>query len=290
MKLSVVTPSFNQAEFLPATIQSVVGQGYPDLEYVIVDGGSSDASAAIIERHRNALHYWVSEPDGGQYDALNKGFARTSGDIMAWLNSDDLFTPWAFRVVAEIFEQHPEVEWLTTAFPLTWDERGLPVGCIYNGGFNRDAFYRGENLPGLGWYATRWIQQESTFWRRSLWERSGARLRSDLPLAADFELWARFFESADLYAASVPLGGFRLHQRQKTGRHLDRYLAEAAGVLERYGQPRATGLLRHIRRLSSRVVPRGLWQVGHSLGLVHPRRIIRFDIGTQRWRADVDYA
>ena len=290
MKISVVTPSFNQAEFLPATINSVLGQAYPSLEYIIIDGASADRSRDIIASHDNALRYWVSEPDGGQYQAINKGFARATGEIMAWMNSDDMYVPWAFHVVADIFTQMPEVEWLTTAFPLTWDERGWPVGCVYNGGFSREAFYRGENLPGMGWYATRWIQQESTFWRRSLWERTGAKLREDLPLAADFDLWARFFETSDLYAVSVPLGGFRSHGRQKTQLHLDRYLEEAHAVLQRYGRGRSTGLLRQARRLSSRLVPRALGSVAHRLGLVYPRPIIRFDWKDRRWRIDLEHA
>ena len=268
----------------------MLGQGYPELEYIIIDGGSTDGSRAIIERYASSLAHWVSEPDTGQYDAVNKGFAAASGEIMAWLNSDDMYLPWTFRIVADVFAQFPEVEWLTSAFPLTWDARGLPTGCVYNGGFNREAFYRGENLPGMGWYATRWIQQESTFWRRSLFDRVGRRVRADLRLAADFELWARFFESADLYAVSVPLGGFRIHGDQKTGQDLDGYRAQAAAVLDHYGRPRAVGIRRHARRLASRAVPRGLWGAAASAGLVYPRRIIRFDTDASRWRIDVDYA
>lgn len=268
----------------------MLGQGYPDLEYIIIDGASSDGSRAIIEPIAASLRHWVSERDAGQYDAINKGFAVATGDILAWINSDDLYLPWTFKVVNEVFTQHPEVEWLTSAFPLTWDSRGVPTGCVFNGGFNREAFYRGENLPGMGWYATRWIQQESTFWRRSLFERAGGRLHSEIGFAADFDLWARFFESADLYAVSVPLGGFRIHGSQRTGRDIERYLSEAVSVLDRYGQARATGLRRQLRRLSSRVVPRSLWPAGHGLGLVFPRPIIRFDFDAGRWRVDTDYA
>src|SRR5215212_7784658 len=113
-RISIVTPSFNQGRFLRETMQSVLGQGYPNLEYVVIDGGSTDESVDIIRGHEQQLAAWVSEKDAGQYDAINKGFARTSGEVMAWLNSDDKYTPWALPVVGEIFAQLPEVKWLTT--------------------------------------------------------------------------------------------------------------------------------------------------------------------------------
>ena len=104
-KISIVTPSFNQAEFLEQTICSVLNQNYPNLEYIIIDGGSTDGSVEIIKKYADKFTYWVSEKDNGQYDAINKGFSHTTGDIMGWINSSDIYYPWTLSMIAEIFEK-----------------------------------------------------------------------------------------------------------------------------------------------------------------------------------------
>jgi glycosyltransferase involved in cell wall biosynthesis len=146
----------------------VHGQGHAALEHVVIDGGSTDGSVEILDRWTDRLASWTSEPDGGQYDAINRGFARTSGEIMGWLNADDAHAPWTHALVDELFARLPQVEWLTTQYPLIFDEAGHAVQTGYGGGFNADSFRRGGNLPGRGWFATGFVQQESTFWRRSL--------------------------------------------------------------------------------------------------------------------------
>lgn len=246
--ISIVTPSYNQARFLDAAMMSVLNQADADVEYVVMDGGSTDGSQAVIERHASRLRHWESARDAGQYDAITRGFAKTSGDILAWLNSDDLYCPWAFSVVREIFETFPQVQWLTTTMQIRWDAAGRAARALHVPGYTRAGFLRGEYLPAKGQFARGWIQQESTFWRRSLWEKAGAQVGKDYPLAGDFELWARFFEHAELYAVETPLGGFRFHGDQKTGGDRADYLDEAERALLRHGGKRPGALQQFLLR------------------------------------------
>ncbi|PIE31910.1 glycosyl transferase [candidate division KSB3 bacterium] len=229
-KISIVTPSYNQADFLETTIQSILSQNYPNLEYIIIDGGSTDGSVEIIKKYESHLHFWCSEPDNGQYDAINKGFAQTSGEILAWLNSDDVYFPWTLKTVASIMTELPEVQWLTSLNLCVVDYQGISFRFHAMPGYSKDAFLDGGYVP---WDANAmgWLQQESTFWTRSLWNASGAALSPKLRLAGDFELWARFFQHAELYTTFSPLSSFRMQEAQRSRQQAD-YLREVRHVLE----------------------------------------------------------
>ena len=230
--ISAVTPNFNGAEYLEQTITSVLGQNYPNLEYMVIDAASTDGSVEIIRKYEKQLAWWTSRPDKGHVYAIQEGLQRSTGEIMAWLNSDDMYLPGAFSTVAEIFAQNPEVEWLTTIMPAAWNEQGQAVLVHDLQGYNHDSFLRGANLPGGDAYTRGAIQQESTFWRRSLWDRAGAHLDTSVPLAFDFELWARFYQHAELYGVRALLGGFRLRKNQNTDRYAKEYREECAAILK----------------------------------------------------------
>jgi glycosyltransferase involved in cell wall biosynthesis len=202
LKISIVTPSFNQGLFLERTIRSILDQNDPNLQYIVVDGASDDDSPAIIQRYADNLAWLISEQDQGHADAINKGFSHSDGEIMAWLNSDDMYFPWTLQLVREIFEKFPDVEWIT----------GIPV--LWNTKDQLTENHKGKAyLNKWDYMAGRyeWIQQESTFWRRSLWNRAGGRIDDSGTIMIDGELWTRFFKHAELWRVETLLGGYRLH-------------------------------------------------------------------------------
>lgn len=220
-RITIVTPCFNHVRFIGDCMKSVLEQGYPELEYIVMDGGSHDGSRAVIERYAPRLAHWESEKDRGHAHALNKGFARATGEIMAWLNSDDVYLPWTLRTVAEIFDAHPEVQWIT-GVNSWWDAEGRLTGAR-------------ENLKNkydylIGRYA--WIQQESTFWRRSLWEAAGGTLDESYRFMVDGELWTRFFVHAELHHVGCVLGGFRSWGENRSTLHMDECHAEMRRAIE----------------------------------------------------------
>ena len=280
-KISIVTPSFNQGRFLEQTILSVTGGNYPNLEYVVMDGGSTDTSVSILEKYSDRISSWVSEKDEGQYSAINKGFGRTSGEIMAWLNSDDIYLPWTISLVGEIFSLFPHVDWLTTALPMYIDEKGNAITHNKIHGFTRNGFLRGDNLQDCGWEGL-FIQQESTFWRRTLWDKVGG-LDSSFRYAGDFDLWARFFEHAKLFVADVPLGCFRKHDAQKTSTAYDIYREEALESFKKHGGCPPNRLMQILRnRIRSGLPP----EIRHrfvKMGVMRQAPRILYDWGSSRW-------
>lgn len=203
-KISIVTCSYQQGRYLDATIRSVLQQQNVDLEYIVIDGASTDNSADIIRSYQDQLHYWVSEPDHGQTDALIKGFNHATGDIQGWLCSDDLLLPGALELVAQFFMEHPDV-YAVYGDSLWIDGAGRYLRPKKEMDFKRFAFLFDHN----------YISQPSMFWRRSLYEMVGG-LDPRFNLAMDADLWERFSRHTKIAHVPVYLSCMRYYPEQKT--------------------------------------------------------------------------
>jgi glycosyltransferase involved in cell wall biosynthesis len=208
-RISIVTPSFNQGQYIEQTILSVLGQNYPNLEYIIIDGGSTDCTIEILKKYNNDI-IWISEPDQGMYDAINKGFRICTGEVLAWINSDDIYFDKAFHIIARIFSQKKEVEWVTGR-----------CGYINENGNNiriaKEKLYNSE-LLNCGFYRAPYsyvVNQNVVFWRKSLWNKSGG-CNTSLKFAGDFDLWTRFAKHSQLYYINYVFSAFRKHDNQIT--------------------------------------------------------------------------
>ncbi len=225
--VSVVTPSYNQGEYLEATIQSVLRQDYPHLEYLVVDGGSTDNSPEIIGRHAqqsaDRLVWWCSEKDQGQTDAINKGFSRARGEILAWLNSDDTYLPGAISEAVACLHARPEVG-MVYGDALYIDEGGLVIGQFPA----RQTDYRRLRQGYVH------IPQQTAFFRTSLWRQVGP-LDPSFYFAMDYDLWVRLARRAPLHYEPRPWANFRLHGAGKSVRADDQCWPEMVRVHRREG-------------------------------------------------------
>jgi len=231
-KISIVTPSLNQGEFLEECIDSILSQNYPNLEYIIMDGGSTDNSVEIIKKYDQYLTFWQSQADGGHYAAVNAGFQKTTGNIMGWLNSDDKYHPDAFYKLAATFQQNKQVEWVM-GIPTEWDRNGRHIHSqMQTPLWSRKMLLDKQWVEQYQQLQHTWIQQESTFWTRSLWEKAGFKLQTNLNLAGDFELWLRFSRYAPLYLLRSLIGGFRTYDTQRSKIYREQYFQEVKQIVQ----------------------------------------------------------
>ncbi len=227
--VSIVTPSFNQARFLETTICSVLQQDYPNLEYLIVDGGSTDGSVGIIEKYAShelyapRLAWWVSERDGGQTDAINKGFARAKGQILAWINSDDTYEPGAITSAVRYLTEHPEVGMVYGNANLI-DAQGNVLGPFPARQTNYKRLRQGYvHIP-----------QQASFFRAGLWQQV-CPLDPTFYFAMDYDLWVRLAKISTLQYVPQLWANFRLHGQGKTIASDDRCYPEMLRVHWREG-------------------------------------------------------
>ena len=221
--VSIVTPSYNQAKYLEETIQSVINQTYPNIEYIIIDGGSDDGTLDIIRKYELHIAWWVSEKDKGQTDAINKGFAKAKGEILAWLNSDDTYLPNAVDEAVAYLMAHPEVG-MVYGDANYIDSQGSVIGK-----FNaQQTSYARLRRGGV------YIPQQASFFRASLWEQVGPLVPS-FYFAMDYDLWVRFAKIAEIHYFPRLWANFRLHDDAKTIAEDDRCWPEMLRVHYREG-------------------------------------------------------
>lgn len=212
--ISVITPSYNQAAYLKQTMDSVLSQDIPDMEYVVMDGGSTDGSAELIRQYADRLSGWVSEKDRGQADAVNKGAARTSGEVIGWLNSDDLYLPGALKKALQYLAEHPDVD-AVYGDVLSIDGNGELMNVM------RFEQYCEEDLMSF-----RVISQPGVFFRRSAWERAGG-LDLSYSYLLDHHLWLRMIMGGKFAYLPEPLAAARFHADAKNRAHAGDFGKEA---------------------------------------------------------------
>lgn len=258
MLVSIVTPSYNQARYVEDTIRSVVSQDYPQIEYLIVDGGSTDGTVDLIKKYEDRLAWWVSEQDRGQTDAINKGFARARGDILAWINSDDTYEPGAVAAAVQYLENHPEVGMVYGDCNFI-DESGRVIGKFNAAQTNYHLLRRGYvHIP-----------QQTMFFRAGLWRQVGP-LDPSFYFAMDYDLWTRIAARTEIKYVPQTWANFRLHLSGKTIAADDRCWPEMIRVHYRDGGSFFSTIVAkyYIRRL---IAPLWNWR---------RRRMLRVDSGS----------
>ena len=203
MLISIITPSYNQAAFLEETMLSVLRQDYAKIEYIVIDGGSTDGSQKIVQKYEGKLAHWISEKDSGQVDAIMKGFRKATGDVLAWVNSDDLLAPSAVRIATDYLTAYPSVG-LVYGDRLHIDAKGNVIGINQGPSFYAQMLSRDITIP-----------QETTFFRRTFFEKVGG-LDQDLHFSMDFDLWCKLQKITIFKHAPAFLGSYREHACSKS--------------------------------------------------------------------------
>ena len=252
-KISIITPSFNQAEFLERTLLSVHDQGYSNLEHIVIDGGSTDGSVDIIKKYQSRLAYWVSEPDKGQVDAINKGLKRATGEWVAWQNSDDIYYPGAFHGLAKAASQNSGVDLIIGNMMLIDQaDRNL-----------RDIHYvvpTYKSLLAEGMVLT----NQAAFWRRSV-HNEISWLNESLHYSFDYEWFLRLIKGRKAAHVNETWGGYRLHEATKTNNFEERFIQERKEIMQGRMLPAWLKRLYQVRRLGLMVAQGDFFYIARGL-------------------------
>jgi glycosyltransferase involved in cell wall biosynthesis len=235
-RISVVVPSFNQAGFIEQTLRAILDQNYPDLELIVIDGGSKDESPEIIRRYEDRIKFWCSEPDGGQTQGIIKGMGHATGEILCFLNSDDLFEPGALLDVGEYFARHPNVD-AVYGDALWIDAKNKPLRPQKEIPFNRFIWlYTYNYIPGM-----------SMFWRRSIYDRAGG-FDPQYQLAFDADLWIRFSDHGKIAHVARQWSCMRFYPEQKNRRFREASDIEEMRIRSRYFKNHTVPTTYNLRR------------------------------------------
>ncbi|HEY5922153.1 MAG TPA: glycosyltransferase family 2 protein [Kofleriaceae bacterium] len=231
LRISIVTPSYNQAQFIRRTIDSVLEQaGKFELDYRVIDGGSTDGTVEILKSYGDRVR-WVSEKDKGQVDAINKGLHAATGDIVGWVNSDDVLLPGALAKVERAFEAHPEVEWVHGRCRIIDEHDGEIRRWV-----NFYKHYRSTNHSFTNLLTENYISQMTAFWRRSVHDEIGY-LDPVVDLAFDYDLFLRLAKRGDPIYIPDEIACFRMYETSKSGAGFEKQVDQAIKIAARYGKP-----------------------------------------------------
>jgi glycosyltransferase involved in cell wall biosynthesis len=265
-KISIVMPSYNQAQFIERSILSVINQDYSNTELIIIDGGSEDGTVEIIRRYEPYISFWITSKDKGQSDALNKGFNRCTGSIYGFLNSDDVYLPGVFKYSSEVLKKNPKIKIIFGDW-LSIDKQDKVIDYNHAFDFNLNHFkYEGFHLNA-----------QSMFWRSNVHKRfSGFDIR--LYNTMDYQMILEFGINEgqkSFFRVPHPLGGFRRYEGQKTGKMVPHVIKEQKLIANRYGYQDKYKLIGNIKRLYFRI-RRTFWYIkrGGLKNLIH--RLIKF--------------
>ena len=285
-RITIITPAIGSEQRLEATIRSVIYQCYPNLEFIIIEDGASGEPREILQRYRSHFSWQTCPPGTDLCAALNMAFEKSSGEILGWLEPGDMFHTNGLHVIGSVFASFPDIEWITGR-PFNFSPSGMPTGLKHLERWSRIRFLAGGN---------KYIHRETTFWRRSLWDRAGGSLSTAYGLAGEFEMFLRFFRHARLYSVDALIGGYRTHpgdhnSATNSHRHYNQICdeiadRELAGVSGAY----AAKLFRSLTRIIAHIPKvRSLWH-RYALQSIyrcpgpdwHPRIVARGD----KWLLD----
>lgn len=242
LKISIVTPCYNMEKYIEGTILSVISQGYDNLEYIIVDGGSTDNTIQIINKYRDKISVIISEPDNGMYDAIAKGFTLATGDICAYINADDSYFNWTFKTVNKIFLEYPNIQWIGGRPAYINEDRiltNLAASCGSKSAKDiRTGFFRADVYG--------YLMQESMFWRRELYSLSGG-LNPQYRYAGDYDLWMKFAQYSELVSVNLPLAAFMRRSNSLSIGGADKYEHEVRNIC-----------------CNSKIYPNFFWRIIHK--------------------------